>query len=54
MSVSALEARKQTAGAWFVGLQERLVAAMETLERECPGPFFSEAREPGRFELQPC
>ena len=54
MSLTAsLEARKETAGRWFQTLQERLLAAMETLERECPGPFFDEAREPGRFELKP-
>jgi len=52
-SVATLEARKETASRWFQTLQERLLAAMETLERECPGPFFDEAREPGRFELKP-
>jgi coproporphyrinogen III oxidase len=54
MSLSAsLEARKATASRWFQTLQEKLLAVMETLERECPGPLFDEAREPGRFELKP-
>ena len=49
----ALKARKETARLWFQTLQERLIAAIEALERECTGPFFDEAREPGRFELKP-
>ena len=42
--------RKATAAAWFDELQERLIAEMERHERDCPGPFPAEAREPGRFE----
>jgi coproporphyrinogen III oxidase len=53
MSHASLEARKETASRWFQTLQERLLAAMEALERECAGPFFDEAREAGRFELKP-
>jgi coproporphyrinogen III oxidase len=48
-----IEHRKETASAWFLSLQERLIAEMEGLEHECAGPFFDEAREPGRFELKP-
>ncbi len=51
--MDALEKRKQAASAWFQTLQQRLITAMEALEDECPGPFFEEAREPGRFELKP-
>ena len=49
----AIDHHKETASAWFLSLQERLIAAMEALERECSGPFFDEAREPGHFELKP-
>ena len=53
-SMSDMEQRKSEASAWFEGLQLRLLAAMEALEQECPGPFAAEApREPGKFELKP-
>ena len=42
--------RKAAASEWFSNLQARLIAAMERLEEECPGPFFPEAPTPGRFE----
>jgi coproporphyrinogen III oxidase len=45
-----LSDRKAKASAWFAELQGRLIAAMERLEDECPGPFFPEAETPGRFE----
>ncbi len=44
---------KQRARDWFEALQLKLIAAMETLEQESPGPFNEAAREPGRFELSP-
>jgi coproporphyrinogen III oxidase len=48
-----LAARKTRAAAWFAELQGRLIAEMERLERDCPGPFFPEAQAPGRFERKP-
>jgi coproporphyrinogen III oxidase len=50
--MSGMEERKATAAAWFRQLQEKLLATMERLEDECPGPFFPEAQNPGRFELK--
>jgi len=48
---SAVTAQRQSAAAaWFERLQETLLVAMERIERECPGPFPVEAKEPGRFE----
>ncbi|MDB5569319.1 MAG: hemF [Hyphomicrobiales bacterium] len=51
----ALEARKQTARAWFEALQGRIIAAFEALEDECAGPFDPEAPAgaPGRFVRKP-
>jgi coproporphyrinogen III oxidase len=49
----ANDQRKATARAWFEQLQERIFAAFEEVEREAPGPFFDEARQPGRFTLTP-
>ncbi len=49
----AIEDRKTLAAGWFAALQDRIVAAFEALEAEAPGPFFEEARAPGRFELRP-
>jgi coproporphyrinogen III oxidase len=46
-----LPERKSAATAWFASLQTRLIAAMEAIEDECPGPFVEEARRPGRFEI---
>lgn len=46
--------RKAKASAWFEELQLRLLAAMEEIERECDGPFDSDApREAGKFEIKP-
>jgi coproporphyrinogen III oxidase len=45
-----LAGRKATAAAWFAELQTRLLAGMERLERECPGPFFPGADAPAQFE----
>jgi coproporphyrinogen III oxidase len=44
-----LEDRKARARAWFEALQERIIAGMEALEDECPGPFAPDATAPGRF-----
>jgi coproporphyrinogen III oxidase len=48
-----LEARKSAARSWFETLQDRLIAAIEAIERDCPGPFDDSARVPGRFVLTP-
>jgi coproporphyrinogen III oxidase len=53
MTQDLLDARKAEAAAWFATLQDRICAAFEALEDECAGPFFPEARTPGKFELQP-
>ena len=50
---SLLEARKAEARAWFETLQGRLIEAMESLERDCGGPFDPSATEPGRFAFTP-
>jgi coproporphyrinogen III oxidase len=39
------------AGEWFETLQQRIVEAMEALERELPGA--DDRREPGRFTTEP-
>jgi coproporphyrinogen III oxidase len=45
--------RQSAARAWFESLQDRLVAAFERLEEECPGPFACRDLVPGRFERRP-
>ncbi|HXT09051.1 MAG TPA: oxygen-dependent coproporphyrinogen oxidase [Roseiarcus sp.] len=50
MAESEIGGRKAAAAAWFAELQTRLIAGMERLERDCPGPFFPCAQSPGRFE----
>ena len=44
--------RRSAARAWFESLQDRIVAAFESLEDECPGPFACRGLAPGRFERQ--
>ncbi len=53
MTQDLLETRKTEAANWFADLQTRILAAFEGLEDECPGPFFAEAREPGRANIAP-
>ena len=43
--------RLARAAEWLAPLQQRIVAAMEDLERQCPG--VDPAREPGRFTIEP-
>ena len=50
---SLLETRKAEARGWFESLQLRLIAEMETLERECAGPFDAAASEPKTFQFTP-
>ncbi|MBM3607781.1 MAG: oxygen-dependent coproporphyrinogen oxidase [Alphaproteobacteria bacterium] len=48
-----LEGRKGDARQWFEALQGRILAAFETLEAECAGPFHSDAGGPGRAVRTP-
>jgi coproporphyrinogen III oxidase len=47
------ERRKIEARHWFESLQQRLIDAMESIERDCRGPYCPEATQPGRFEIRP-
>ena len=48
-----LAVRKARAKEWFEALQLRICAAFEALENDAPGPFSTQASEPGRFALTP-
>ncbi len=48
---SDADPRLAAAADWFAGLQQKIVAAMEGLEVECPG--VDPSREPGRFAIEP-
>ena len=49
-----LDERKAAARAWFEALQGRIIAALESIEDVCPGPFDPEAPvAPGRFVRKP-
>jgi coproporphyrinogen III oxidase len=50
---AALAARKTEARGWFERLQLDLIAAIEAIEADCPGPFADEGAPPGRFEIAP-
>jgi len=45
-----LKTRQQTARAWFEALQQRIIAALEAIEAEAPGPYPDTAATPGRFQ----
>jgi coproporphyrinogen III oxidase len=45
-----LEASKTTARLWFEALQDRIIAALEAIEAQAPGPFAADDGAPGRFE----
>ena len=47
------EARKGEARAWFEALQQKIIAAFESLEAEASGPFAQPRTAPGRFETKP-
>ena len=49
----AHEPRKTAARHWFEALQQELIDAVESLERDCPGPYADAATRPGRFEIKP-
>ena len=53
MTQDLLENRKAGAARWFAELQDHILAAFETLEDECPGPFFPGAATPGRAQFTP-
>jgi coproporphyrinogen III oxidase len=46
-----LELRQAEARAWFETLQKKILAALEALEAECPGPY-ADQQEPCRFETK--
>jgi coproporphyrinogen III oxidase len=46
---SVLENRQNDARAWFEALQQRIIASLEAIEREAPGPFHDANARPGRF-----
>jgi coproporphyrinogen III oxidase len=49
-----IETRKAGARNWFETLQGKIIAALESIEDVCPGPFHREAPEaPGRFVRKP-
>ena len=48
-----LERRKAEAREWFETLQMRIIAALELLERDAPGPFAPGFEAPGEFRLKP-
>jgi coproporphyrinogen III oxidase len=52
-TVEELEQRKAAARDWFVGLQGRICAAFEALEREAPGPFATPGAAAATFSLEP-
>ena len=51
--MSLIETRKATARAWFETLQDKIVDAFETIERNATGPFFDGHDTPGCFERKP-
>jgi coproporphyrinogen III oxidase len=53
MTQATLEARQLAASAWFEGVQARIIAALEKLEDEAPGPFAPDAQTAGRFVVRP-
>jgi coproporphyrinogen III oxidase len=50
---SEIAQHKAQAQTWFESLQAQICAALESLERECPGPFANESAAPGQFALTP-
>ena len=52
MTKDVLDERKADAAVWFGELLEKIVREFELLERDAPGPFFADARDPGLFALK--
>jgi coproporphyrinogen III oxidase len=53
MNANGRDERRSAARAWFESLQDRIIAAFERLEDECPGPFACRGLAPGRFAHKP-
>jgi coproporphyrinogen III oxidase len=53
MTHAMLEARQSAVAAWFESLQLTMIAALERLEDEAPGPFAAGVETPGRFVRAP-
>jgi coproporphyrinogen III oxidase len=51
--IDELADKKAATSAWFEQLQTRIIAAFESLEAQCKGPFASAAPNPGRFVRSP-
>jgi coproporphyrinogen III oxidase len=47
-----LDIQKTSARAWFESLQTKIIAALEALETECPGPY-GDVSAPARFVTNP-
>jgi coproporphyrinogen III oxidase len=47
------EQRKVEARRWFEALQQTVIDEIESIERDCPGPYCDEATQPGHFEFKP-
>jgi coproporphyrinogen III oxidase len=50
---NGLTQHKAQAQTWFESLQAQICAALESLERECPGPYAREGAAPGQFARTP-
>ncbi len=48
-----IEARKETAHAWFTALQDDICSAFEAIEDDCPAGLPQSADDPGRFARTP-
>ena len=44
---------KDEARTWFAALRDRICAAFEAIEDDCPGPYALGADTPGRFAFKP-
>ncbi|MCB1479762.1 MAG: oxygen-dependent coproporphyrinogen oxidase [Rhodobiaceae bacterium] len=53
LDMENLDARKQTASAWFASLRDGICAAFEALEDECPEGLPQSDQPAGRFERTP-
>ncbi len=53
MTSTEPDLRQQSASQWFGVLQQRIFAALEGLEAECPGPFDAAATQSATFVTKP-
>ncbi|OYU49630.1 MAG: coproporphyrinogen III oxidase [Rhizobiales bacterium PAR1] len=49
---ASILARRESASQWFMALQARIIAGFEAIEAEATGPFFEEAKTPGKAEFK--